>query len=223
VDLSADCVRDFFEQLAVVHHAGLVAKRELSRRTAPDFNVIQIFEPSEQKLSKLICWLLDPKGSHGQKQTFLNSFLSVIGKSDWSALVEDWSVRTEWPTRPSTGGDRYIDVVGESRRRSDGYAFGVENKPWARDLPNQTRDYCEALARPPNQNWCLVYLTTDGRSPSESSFPERERCEGLIREKNSCECRMARGCAPEMMSLSRSRIGWLTAKQNAKPQPCVSS
>lgn len=62
----------------------LEKERELRRRGA-DFNVFQLLriEGSEDELhSRFIAELLNPRGAHGQGDSFLRFFLEKVGKAN---------------------------------------------------------------------------------------------------------------------------------------------
>src|SRR5690606_2126018 len=45
---------------------------------APDFNSLDFWAIGENKVSEIICFLLDPNAAHGQKDTFLKLFLKTF-------------------------------------------------------------------------------------------------------------------------------------------------
>lgn len=105
---------------------------------APAFSPLQLLDPGETTLSKVIGELLDPRGSHGQGLLFLNGFLSAIGLKEVGTF--EWvRVRREVAT-PSA---RRIDLVIET----EGALVGIENKPWAPQAKDQLSDYMAALEK----------------------------------------------------------------------------
>jgi hypothetical protein len=54
-------------------------QRRLDRKQATGFNVFDFIDPDENKLSDVLAWLLDPKGSHGQGDVFLPQLFEHLG------------------------------------------------------------------------------------------------------------------------------------------------
>lgn len=144
-------------------------ERHYRERLAPTFTPFQFLDTGENGLSRVIAWLLDPFGSHGQGDRFLSSFLASVSV-DWPApSVARAKVRNEAPfTRGSQ--TRRLDVLVTSGR----YALAIENKLTAIDQPGQVSDYLSHLAANYGQNALLIYLTQeDERVPSEESVERR--------------------------------------------------
>ena len=117
--------------------------------------------------SKMLAWLLNPRGSHGLGDRFLQDFLRLFhGRPP--VLAAD---------RPATRVAREFHLNGEGesgrldiliRNSRANYVCAIENKVWAREGENQLRRYREVLAREYMDSLVdLVFLTPDGRSPEE--------------------------------------------------------
>ncbi len=72
-------VEKFFSELSrqVVKLEG--HQLRLDRKQATGFNVFDFIDPDENKLSDVLAWLLDPKGSHGQGDVFLLLLFEHLG------------------------------------------------------------------------------------------------------------------------------------------------
>lgn len=137
----------------------LEKERELRRRGA-DFNVFQLLriEGSEDELhSRFIAELLNPRGAHGQGDSFLRFFLEKVGKAN-GVHPREARVKCEHDIGPvvlqgedSEGGR--IDIF-----ITDGYRhLSIENKIWAEEGEKQVTRYCNY--DPKN---FVLFLTLDG-------------------------------------------------------------
>ncbi len=146
-------------------------KRQFNRRAAFDFNSIELFEPNENRISKVLAFFLDPSASHGQGSSFLEALLKtpkLEGAKECYNSGEQISVITECQTYTK----RRIDILikfGDWK-----YAVGIENKIWgAEDQKDQIKDYAEFLDEK-TQNagggYVLFYLTPEGVAPSDISI-----------------------------------------------------
>lgn len=143
-------------------------------RLAPNFNVLEILYPDENRLSSVIGMLLDPEGEHGQKDVFLKLFLEKIG--------------VNLPTKKNTKANRGLEVstnlLENCQRRIDilidfgDFGLAIENKPWAVDQKDQLSDYENYLCRRYlNGSYILIYLSGDGSDPSEHSTSAAQRAQ----------------------------------------------
>jgi len=121
--------------------------------------------------SSFLATLLDPYGSHGQGDTFLNAFLdmlSIVEKKPRVILDSDVvSVEVEKSIgvlNEESGGriDLYI---------TDGkYQVIIENKIYASDQNNQMKRYWNyGMSNISGSPFKLIYLTLDGHQPSKVS------------------------------------------------------
>ena len=149
--------------------ARLQIYREEKRRWDPflstDFNVVSEFiRPKENRLSDIIACLLDANGSHGQQGKFLDAFLRCLFEPD---RVAELSGKQRWVKRevPTYYNDenqrRRIDITIDFKN----FGIGIENKPWADESDRQLEDYDKHLKRTYDQQYCLVFITPDGRKP----------------------------------------------------------
>ena len=124
---------------------------------------------SEAFHSKVLAWLLDPKGSHGAGEHFLRGFLiQAAVRTDLLAekAAFDWSatrVRREW-----------LHVVDDERgfldiillNEEEGFLCAVENKIGSAEHDDQLTRYRNALANEyPAYDRHHVFLTPGGTRP----------------------------------------------------------
>lgn len=105
---------------------------------APSFNAFNLFDPNENTLSRIAQNLFDPRGTHGQGSLFLNALLDAIGLEQVGPLDV---VKVE--REVLTDEKRRIDLVIETPTA----LVGIENKPWAKQQPDQLSDYLAALRK----------------------------------------------------------------------------
>ena len=148
-----------------------LAKLFYQERLASDFSPFEFIEVDEMRLSSILAWLLNPRGSHSQGGRFLHGFVSKLHGETvdpaWSLQAcENAEVRTE----VSTKGGR-IDILVRSRDRT----LVIENKAGAGDGENQVANYFGYLDGLRQEGALLVYLTPKGENPSVLSISECQR------------------------------------------------
>lgn len=145
------------------------ARNRFSDRLAPEFSIFDYLRTDEMGLSGCIASLLDPKGTHGQGNVFLEAFLECIGSAAaWAKNAGSCQVVPE----KQANGQRRIDIYLEFPNG----AIGIENKPWAEDQDGQLTDYASYLKRTVGaKKWLLLFLCD--RDPSESSMTHDEQKE----------------------------------------------
>ena len=137
---------------------------KIDKITGNNFNIFQILGLTnyEVKLhSKFIAELLNPKGSHGQNDTFLKLFIETLDIDNFDN--KNCIVKTEkyiGKKEKETGGRLDIFI----KNQNNGKTIIIENKIYADDQENQ-------LIRYNNYNPSyLFYLTLYGTEPSEKSI-----------------------------------------------------
>lgn len=152
---------------------------------ASDFSVFSYIWPDENRLSDVLRDLLDPRGSHGQGDTFLAAFLRCIACERCYQPGDSVTVEREFGTDRIYRTQRHLDLlIRINRDQGPVEAIAIENKPWAADQENQVDDYLEHLKRCfPEGGYRIVYLTRSGEPPSRNSAkdPEGLRQQGLLR------------------------------------------
>jgi hypothetical protein len=154
------------DRLADINRAHAEAKKLYLDRLAPDFRVFDFIEPDEMRLSKILAWLLDPRGTHGQGGKFLRLLFDAIEvKSE-----TDECNRAKIQTELSIDNGRLDIVVNMVNFR-----LIIENKPWAVDQQRQIQRYFEHLEQNDRSDYAIIYLTPKGTTPSIISISDEER------------------------------------------------
>ena len=145
------------------------------------FNPFQFMRTDEMGLSKILAFLLDPKGAHGQGDLFLNSFLKYIGKYNFLAY-DNIQVCVEKATSENRRHDIFIEGFLNHRRH---WIVSIENKlRFATDQEEQLKDYRDDLEGYREVEYCLIYLPVFKEPPSENSILKNE-WEALISAKKA--------------------------------------
>lgn len=148
-------------------------KRDMDLHLATDFNVFDYISPSENRMSDVIRDLLDPKSGHGQGAVFLDALLEIVGQigtATWDSV----------DTKPlGIEREAMTTHIERARRMDIRLDFGtagitIENKPWASELPSQSKDYIRELKGRFGERFHFVYLSRSGERPP-SVIPEEWR------------------------------------------------
>jgi len=177
-------LRHFFEIITTPYKILKEVEDEFNYRFAVKFNLMEIFKPDEPKISGIIAELLNPKGTHGQKNIFLECFIDQIKKelqilqdkipqqhTKWLEENVDWenvSVATEMDIKNGR-----IDIV---INLSEFKVIAIENKPWAGEQEDQLQRYVDYLEKE-TENYLLIFLTNEGKMPESLDTKQREKLE----------------------------------------------
>lgn len=150
------------------------AKKLYGEQLAPDFQVFDFVNTSENGLSWILANLLNPKGKHGQKTLFLEKFIKIClpniqNNSSWQNFIDNLShinVETEVTTLASQT-YRRMDIYLFAKICNDSFGICIENKPYANDQENQLTNYYEELNNRKLTQKHIVYLSEG--EPSEYS------------------------------------------------------
>jgi hypothetical protein len=154
----------------------LKSYEKISLSTGENFNIFSVMrmESNEVKThSAIIGELLNPKGSHGQKDIFLKLFIQVCKKNDvfLNISTNDAVTKIEESVgkvnNEGTEGGR-IDILVHDNKKQ---AFVIENKIYAPEQNNQIVRYNKAFPDAP-----IFYLTLKGDAPTSA--------DGLIENKH---------------------------------------
>ena len=144
------------------------------------FNDLGFMSDEVHLHSMFLANLLNPKGSHGQREKFLKEFLKMLQKS-FSAISAD---KLELDiTNASVEVEKYIGRQTDSEGGridiylSDGkHSIIIENKIYAVDQYHQILRYwnygMSQKGDDTEKSFVLIYLTLDGCSPSKESLGE---------------------------------------------------
>jgi hypothetical protein len=122
------------------------------------FNIFTLLRDGKDEVnlhSQFLYTLLSPEGSHKKKNVFLKIFLDVlkIENFDLNAV----SVKKEY---------KNIDIIIKNSTQ----AIIIENKIWASDQDKQIERYYETIINEGIKDIRIIYLSLDGRDPSENSL-----------------------------------------------------
>lgn len=125
------------------------------------FNVFTVFFRGDEEVplhSRFIYELLNPAGSHGMKDAFLELFLHEVGINDFS--TDGAEVKRE---------SDHIDILIQNPNRKE--AIIIENKLRAGDQSEQLFRYWQRKKEQGYEKFWLLYLSLDPeREPSEGSL-----------------------------------------------------
>ncbi len=144
--------------------------KRVAEATGENFNIFSVLQMESDEVkthSRFLAELLNPKGSHGQKDVFLKKFIDRFEILDFE--TENAEVFVEFyigEVTPNSGGR--IDIL--VRNKSD--VVMIENKIYASEQPNQLTRYRNYR---PKGN--LLYLTLDGKVSKEEKVNTNDyRC-----------------------------------------------
>ena len=168
-DISA--AKIFFQQFQTIYD-----DFEKSGGTIDVWEVADIGK-DELRNSAILGWLLDCYGSHGQGSAFLRKLLEQCGDGSLaSTCAHGYRTTVEESYDEFDTGSRKqrsrVDVV------LDGAAFLllIEVKVRSRETDNQLERYLRiGRARAGVRPWRLVYLTVDGRQPSDPGLKDKDK------------------------------------------------
>lgn len=161
----------------LLNHAKAVIAENAKRRklTASGYNVFTVLDrlrDENKGHSAFIANLLDPMGSHSQGNVFLKMFLAELFPEKEFHFESDWYVKTEKyaPTGAEVENSVHegrIDIWIEGPKET----IIIENKIDAGDQDKQLERYIKyAKGLTSNNSIYVIYLTPEGRSPSEYSL-----------------------------------------------------
>lgn len=153
----------FFGALKNITRVTADAQRQLDREIAPNFFVMKLLQPDENRLSDIIACLLDPAQTHGQGSLFFDRFVEMF-----KIPCPDHARRHV--ARELNRLDILVEIGWEKR-----FGIGIENKPRAADQVNQVDRYCEYLENCFPEQWWFGYLSGNGRPPPEHSIRAEKR------------------------------------------------
>ena len=134
------------------------------------FNVLGI-ERSELSHSRVLAWLLNPRGSHGLGDSFLREFLYQVvseGNPIFPADVQNWNLHKVEVVRERHNID--ILIIGEDEE----FVCFIENKVDSWEHSEQLTRYYETVSKSYRTRKRLpVFLTPTGARPSRDRDAEK--------------------------------------------------
>jgi hypothetical protein len=113
--------------------------------------------------SKFIKFLLDPKGTHGYENAFLNLFIKVLEEKN-KTILQGSQYKRALPEKKVEKGR--VDIIIENIDNE--HHIIIENKIYAIDQFEQLKRYKDAHPKA-----TLVYLTLNGRNASQRSLGKK--------------------------------------------------
>ncbi len=172
--------------------------KRISQLTGENFNVFKILklEASEVRLhSAFIAELLDPKGTHGQEDIFLNLFIKSFCFKQTLIDCKSCNVEIEKHTgfinEKGTEGGRIDIIITDT---TTNHHIIIENKIYAGDQNNQLVRY---NTYSPNSD--LIYLTLDGKDPDEKSY-------GILEKNTHFKCYSYKSDLLKWLELCRKEV-----------------
>lgn len=173
----------------------LAVRQQQQKRGLNDYNLFSslLSITDEVRLhSRFLASLLDPRGGHYQEDLFLAHFLKVAGLADFGLNTQEVIVLREQDN---------IDLrITDSQKH-----IIVENKIFAGDQERQIERYINTVRdeKVQDQDICVVYLSPEGRAPSNYSLGNFEVKEDRLVEKDGREIRY------HALSYKKDILKWL--------------
>lgn len=158
-------MQELLNQAKLILEKDKVSRNE-SRLRGEQFNILHVCGVNhyETTHSAILAEFLNPKASHGQGDTYLKEFLSVVGDVGLPSAFDtsEASVTTEYST--SCG---RLDILISNNK---GQAIIIENKIYAGDQWKQLKRYDNFASQKYHVgNYAILYLTLCGDEASEQS------------------------------------------------------
>lgn len=144
---------------------------------APYFNIFSILKISHLEArvhTPFLCNLINPKGTHGQGRLFFELLIEKLWGSDFliNNRLTDIQVRQE--ERSDYG---QIDLIIRFKANGKPHIIVIENKIYHHDEELQISRYNKKIKEEekiPKSQYLIIYLTIDGKAPTERSIPKDE-------------------------------------------------
>ena len=155
-------------------------KKEYSKILASDFNSLDFLYFGENKVSEILCFLLNPNSSHGQGDVFLKLFIDEFNINFSYDDIKDVFAQVE----KSTHYNRRIDIFIRNTKTDN--IIAIENKIYnnTKDQTNQINDYLDYLNNiTKNNDFTFFYLSPRDKKISNDSFDENNAKELILNNK----------------------------------------
>lgn len=141
-----------------------------SRQAAFQFDPWEVagLGDDEVRNTRVLAWLLNPRGSHGLGLTAMNGMLTTVSVKLRSIFNDDFSmdpgsfcrVRTEINPNGEIADRVDVEIDAEN------FYLIIEVKIYAPEQPGQLERYFQqAELRAGNRPWAIIFLTPQGRKP----------------------------------------------------------
>lgn len=108
-------VTELLDRISLQRAAFDRARELYADRLAPSFSPFQFIQANELGLSRILCWLLNPQGTHAQGPSFLEAFVKHFPISWDASACAGANVKLEAPMKMLADARR-IDVLVSSTR-----------------------------------------------------------------------------------------------------------
>lgn len=128
------------------------------------FNILGVLSEHVRFHTAFLAELLNTKGTHGRRDTFLKEFINILGLDDFGLDTLNSDIKIDYPTgrlEEYKGGK--IDLL----IRSNGKAILIVNNIYDNIIPNQLVRYVNFSKKYDSR---IFYLTLDGDKPSSKSL-----------------------------------------------------
>ncbi len=139
------------------------------RSQAPDFNVFDFIVPSENILSDILAFLLNPDGSHDQGSLFLE-ILQARVRPGMPLPFGPVRIAREALTYSILRNRRRVDILVSLPE----FILAIETKKFTGEGPEQISDYADHLRNISGDRFSLIFLTRTG-DEAASIDPIRSR------------------------------------------------
>ncbi len=150
-------IQDLLDEINIIR----LENETIIKATSGRFNIFGLLgvDHYEVKHSKILAEFLDPKGSHGLDELFLQAFVKQF-LPDFEFDCKNAKVITE----KYIGEYGRIDIIIEQEAK----AIIIENKIYAKDQEEQLKRY-ENYVKNKNIEYQILYLTLNGEKADEKS------------------------------------------------------
>lgn len=156
-EISHPRLQSFFSEFDEVLGNWRKSQAAEAQSQAQDFNVFDFIAPSENVLSDILAFLLNPKGSHGQGPLFLE----ILFSRSCPGMVFELE-------RADIAREALTYSIKKNRRRLDirvslpNFVLAIETKKFTGEGNNQISDYADHLGNVSSDRFCLIFLTRTG-------------------------------------------------------------
>ncbi|SIQ70767.1 PD-(D/E)XK nuclease superfamily protein [Rhizobium sp. RU35A] len=134
----------FMEKIISVHEVFKEARSKYDVELSMNFSAFELFAPNELALSRILAWMLDPRGSHSQGARFLREFLRQMN-------IQHQQLDTAMVQIEEVVAQGRLDI---SVKLGDRRKIVIENKPFAPDQPLQLKRYLDHVG----EHGHVIYL-----------------------------------------------------------------
>lgn len=155
----------FFREIQARSKFEIEYEKRHSKKLATQFNAMKFLHWSENKVSEILAFFLNPNEDHGQGDIYLKLFKDELGLH----FPYDSPKKVQIILEDSTFENRRVDIVLKNQDSS--HVIGIENKiyPWTKDQKNQVKDYLKYLESISKGNYQLLYLAPKSKELTEYS------------------------------------------------------